>query len=58
MKTTDWTPEEDGQLRSMVVAGLSSREVAATLRRSVAAVYARAHRLGLTFRMAGSSRPR
>ena len=41
-RVSKWTLQEDEQLRSMIVAGRPPAEIAVKLRRSVAAVYARA----------------
>jgi DNA-directed RNA polymerase specialized sigma24 family protein len=45
-----WTPKEDEQLRSLIVGGRTPAEIAIKLRRSVGAVYARAHRFRLSFK--------
>jgi hypothetical protein len=45
-----WTPEDDERLKSMILAGRTPAEIAIKLRRSVAAVYARAHRFRLSFK--------
>jgi hypothetical protein len=45
-----WAPAEDNQLRSLIVAGERPAEIAVRLRRSVGAVYARAHRFRLSFK--------
>ena len=52
-----WTPEQDDQLRSLIVAGGRPAEIAVKLRRSIAAVYARAHRFRLSFKRV-QQRPR
>jgi probable addiction module antidote protein len=42
---SDWTPEEDGLLRSMVAAGESATAIATLLKRKAAGVHKRAHLL-------------
>jgi hypothetical protein len=45
-----WTPEEDEQMRSMLMAGRAPAEIAIELRRSTWAVYARARSFRLSFK--------
>jgi hypothetical protein len=45
-----WTPREDEQLKLMIMAGRPPAEIAVKLRRSVPAVYARAHYFRLLFK--------
>jgi hypothetical protein len=45
-----WTPADDEQLRSMLMAGRTAAEIATKLKRSVAAVHRRARVLGLSFK--------
>jgi hypothetical protein len=52
-----WAPEEDNQLRSLIVAGERPAEIAIRLRGSIVAVYARAHRFRLSFKRV-QQRPR
>jgi hypothetical protein len=51
-----WTPEEDGKLRSMLLAGRTAAEIAIKLRRSVSAVQVRARRIRLSFKQVKASR--
>jgi hypothetical protein len=44
-----WTPEDDEQLKSMVIAGRTPAEIATKLKRTTAAVQARARRFRLSF---------
>jgi DNA-directed RNA polymerase specialized sigma24 family protein len=44
----DWTPDDDAALRKMVLEGRSPTEIAIELKRSLSAVKARAHRLGIS----------
>jgi DNA-directed RNA polymerase specialized sigma24 family protein len=44
----DWTPDDDEVLRKMVLEGRSPTEIALELERSISAVKARAHRLGIS----------
>jgi hypothetical protein len=46
--TSTWTEADDAKLRSLVVAGLSSREIATELSRSLNAVQARSQKLGIS----------
>ena len=52
-----WAPNEDNQLRSLIVAGERPAEIAVRLRRSIGSVYARAHRFRLSFKRV-QQRPR
>jgi hypothetical protein len=52
-----WAPNEDNQLRSLIVAGERPAEISVRLRRSIGAVYARAHRFRLSFKRV-QQRPR
>jgi type II secretory pathway component HofQ len=46
--TSTWTEADDAKLRSLVVAGRSSREIATELSRSLNAVEARTKKLGIS----------
>ena len=46
-----WTPQDDEELRSMVLAGRRPIEIAAKLQRSRPAVLKRARILGLSFKL-------
>jgi hypothetical protein len=46
--TSTWTEADDAKLRSLVVAGLSSREIATELSRSLNAVQAKSQKLGIS----------
>ena len=46
--TPTWTEADDAKLRSLAVAGLSSREIATELNRSLNAVQARSKKLGIS----------
>jgi hypothetical protein len=46
----NWTSAEDEQLQLMAASGRSAKEIAAELQRTVAAVYSRALRLGISLR--------
>jgi hypothetical protein len=46
-----WTPADDEQLKSMIFAGRTPREIATKLRRSASSVIHRASRLRLSFRL-------
>jgi hypothetical protein len=46
--TPTWTKADDAKLRSLVVAGLSSREIATELSRSLNAVQAKSQKLGIS----------
>jgi len=48
--TPTWTEADDAKLRSLAVAGLNAREIAAELNRSLYAVQARSKKLGLSFK--------
>jgi hypothetical protein len=45
-----WTPEEDKELRSKLMAGRPTAEIAIKLKRTIGAVHSRARLLGLSFR--------
>jgi DNA-directed RNA polymerase specialized sigma24 family protein len=47
---TNWTPAEDERLQSMARGGSTAKDIAAELRRSVAAVHSRALRAGLSLK--------
>jgi hypothetical protein len=47
---THWTPQEDEELRLMILAGQRPIEIAAKLHRSKSAVMKRARALGLPFK--------
>ncbi|HEX7529897.1 MAG TPA: hypothetical protein VF333_02050 [Pyrinomonadaceae bacterium] len=46
--TPTWTEADDATLRSLAVAGLSSREMATEINRSLNAVQARSKKLGIS----------
>jgi hypothetical protein len=48
--TPTWTGTDDAKLRSLAVAGLSSREIASELNRSLDAVQARSKKLGISLK--------
>jgi hypothetical protein len=48
--TSTWTEADDAKLRSLVVAGLSAREIAMELSRSLHAVRARSEKLGISLK--------
>jgi DNA-binding NarL/FixJ family response regulator len=48
--TKPWTPEEEEQLRSLIMTGLRPHEIAVKLRRSVSAVRTRAYYLRFSFK--------
>jgi hypothetical protein len=47
-----WTPEEDEQLKSLLMAGRTPAAIAIKLKRTTAAVHRRARVLGLSFKRA------
>jgi hypothetical protein len=49
-----WTPEEDVRLRRLAEEGRGAAVIAERLKRSRAAVYARAAKLGITLKWAGA----
>jgi hypothetical protein len=46
-----WTPEEDERLRSLISARLRPHEIAVKLHRTIQAVYTRAYKLRLSFKL-------
>ena len=48
--TSTWTQADDAKLRALVIAGLSSGEVATELNRSLDAVRARSEKLGISLK--------
>jgi hypothetical protein len=48
--TPSWTEADDTKLRSLAVAGLSAREIATELNRSLYAVQARSKKLGISLK--------
>jgi hypothetical protein len=51
-----WMPDEDEQLRAMLIAGRTPAEIAINLRRTAEAVKARARRLRLSFKQVEARR--
>jgi rRNA maturation endonuclease Nob1 len=48
--TPAWTEADDAKLRSLAVAGMNAREIAAELNRSLYAVQNRSKKLGISFK--------
>ncbi len=48
--TSTWTEADDQRLRSLALSGMTSREIAREIGRSVDAVQARAKKLGLSLK--------
>jgi hypothetical protein len=48
--TPTWTDVDDAKLRSLAVAGLSAREIAAELNRSIDAVHGRSKKLRISLK--------
>jgi hypothetical protein len=48
--TSTWTEADDAKLRALVIAGLSSGEIATELNRSLDAVRARSEKLGISLK--------
>jgi hypothetical protein len=53
-----WTNTEDDRLRSLVISGMNAWDLAAELERTVAAVRARAERVGVSLRQVTVASPR
>jgi len=53
-----WTNTEDERLRSLVISGMNAWDIAAELGRTVAAVRARAERVGVSLRQVSLAPPR
>jgi hypothetical protein len=49
--TSTWTEADDTKLRSLAIAGMSSREIATELDRSLDAVQARSKKLGISLQL-------
>jgi hypothetical protein len=47
----EWTPDEDDLLRKLVLKNCAPADIAIDLKRSLPAIKARAHRLGISLRL-------
>jgi hypothetical protein len=53
-----WTPEEDDRLRRLAMEGQSAGVISELLKRKVTAVWARAHKLGISLKAITVRRPK
>jgi hypothetical protein len=58
LHTKHWTNVEDERLRALVISGMNAWDIAAELERTVAAVRARAERVGISLRQVRVAAPR
>jgi DNA-binding NarL/FixJ family response regulator len=57
-RKSPWTPEQEGQLRSMLAAGNHINKIAKQLNRTPTAVRAKAYKMKLMLGYSRSTRPR